>query len=39
MLLEQVMKKKWCFGIKIKINFLKFPKFLDLAMRTTIVEV
>jgi hypothetical protein len=29
MLAEQVMRMKWRFGIKVKINFLKFPKFLD----------
>jgi hypothetical protein len=29
MLGEQVMRMKWCFGIKVKINFIKFPKFLD----------
>jgi hypothetical protein len=33
------MRMKTYFGMKAKINFIKFPKFLDLAIRTMISTV
>jgi hypothetical protein len=29
MIIEQVMRMKYYFGIKEKINFINIPKFLD----------